>query len=86
MEAGSTSFLMQKPPPAKPHGQTEPGQVPFSVDRAGSVIVIRSVPADICGTYGEGYLTADVVRALEVAVEQAQGEGLLVAVRHIHAA
>lgn len=68
------------------HGQTEPGHVTISIERAGSVVVIRSVPAAICMNCGEEYLTADVVRALEIVVEQAQGAGLEVAVRHFQAA
>jgi YgiT-type zinc finger domain-containing protein len=68
------------------HGQTEPGQVTISVERAGGVVVIRNVPASVCTTCGEEYLTADVMRELEAAVEQASGVGLDVAVRTFKAA
>ncbi len=68
------------------HGETEPGAVTLSVERQGAVVVIRDVPADVCTTCGEEYLSAPVMKELEVAVEQAQGAGLDVAVRHYKAA
>lgn len=68
------------------HGQTQPGQVTITVERRGAVVVIRDVPADVCATCGEEYLSAPVMRELETAVEQTQGAGLDVAVRHYKAA
>ena len=68
------------------HGETEPGQVTISVERGGAVVVIRDVPADVCATCGEEYLSAPVMKQLEAAVEQAQGAGVDVAVRHYKAA
>ena len=68
------------------HGETAPGQITLSVDRQGAVVVIRDVPADVCTTCGEEYLTASVMKELETAVERAQGAGLDVAVRHYKAA
>jgi YgiT-type zinc finger domain-containing protein len=68
------------------HGETEPGRVTISVERQGSVVVIRDVPADVCTTCGEEYLSAPVMKELEVAVDQAQEAGLDVAVRHYKAA
>ena len=67
-------------------GQTEPGETTVSVERSGSVVVIRSVPASVCTTCGEEYVSAEVMRALERAVEKAQSAGLDVAVRHFKAA
>lgn len=68
------------------HGETEPGRVTISIERQGSVVVIRDVPADVCATCGEEYLSTPVLKELETAVEQAQGAGLDVAVRHYKAA
>jgi YgiT-type zinc finger domain-containing protein len=68
------------------HGETEPGQITLSVDREGTVVVVRDVPADVCATCGEEYLSAEVMKALETAVEQARGAGLDVAVRNYKAA
>jgi YgiT-type zinc finger domain-containing protein len=67
-------------------GQTAPGETTISIERDGSVVVIRNVPASVCTTCGEEYVSADVMRSLETAVDQAQGAGLDVAVRHFRAA
>ncbi len=68
------------------HGETEPGVTTLSVDRGGHVIVIRSVPAEVCSTCGEEYLSAEVMKTLEVEVEQAERAGIEVAVRSFQAA
>lgn len=68
------------------HGETEPGQVTISVERHGAVVVVRDVPADVCATCGEEYLSLPVLKELEAAVEQARGAGVDVAVRHYTAA
>ncbi|MFS8068648.1 MAG: type II toxin-antitoxin system MqsA family antitoxin [Byssovorax sp.] len=68
------------------HGETGPGVTTLSVDRAGHVIVIRSVPAEVCTTCGEEYLSAEVMKALETEVEQAERAGIEVAVRSFQAA
>ena len=68
------------------HGETEPGVATLSVDCGGHVIVIRSVPADVCTTCGEEYLSAEVMKALEAEVEQAERAGIDVAVRSFQAA
>jgi len=68
------------------HGRTEPGTATVSVDRGGAVVIIRGVPAEICDTCGEEYITADVMRKLEAAFEQAREVGLDVAVRRFAAA
>ena len=67
-------------------GETTPGLATISVDRGGAVVVIRDVPADVCATCGEEYLSAPVLKELEAAVEQAQSAGVEVAVRHYKAA
>ena len=68
------------------HGETEPGRVTLSVERQGAVVVIRDVPAEVCATCGEEYLSAPVMKELEAAVERAQDAGVDVAVRHYKAA
>jgi YgiT-type zinc finger domain-containing protein len=68
------------------HGQTEPGLTTISVERGGGVVVVRDVPADVCSTCGEEYVSVEVMRELEKTVEQARGAGLDVAVRHFQAA
>jgi len=68
------------------HGETEPGVTTLSVDRGGHVVVIRSIPADVCSTCGEEYLSAEVMKTLEAEVEQAERAGIEVAVRSFQAA
>jgi YgiT-type zinc finger domain-containing protein len=68
------------------HGETEPGVTTLSVDRGGHVVVIRSVPADVCATCGEEYLSAEVMKTLEAEVDQAERAGIEVAVRSFQAA
>ncbi|MDI1449548.1 type II toxin-antitoxin system MqsA family antitoxin [Polyangium sp. 6x1] len=68
------------------HGETAPGTVTVSVERAGTVVVVRDVPADVCQTCGEEYLTAQVVEQLESLVDKALGAGMDVAVRRYEAA
>lgn len=68
------------------HGETESGVTTLSVDRGGHVVVIRSVPADVCSTCGEEYLSAEVMKTLEAEVEQSERAGIEVAVRSFQAA
>jgi YgiT-type zinc finger domain-containing protein len=68
------------------HGETEPGTVTVSVERAGTVVVIRGVPASVCTACGEEYLDAEVMAELEVAVAKAQAAGVELAVRAFKAA
>jgi YgiT-type zinc finger domain-containing protein len=68
------------------HGETEPGVTTLSVDRGGHVIVIRSVPADVCTTCGEEYLSAEIMKTLEVEVERAERAEIEVTVRSFQAA
>ena len=54
-------------------GETAPGHVTVTLDRAGTVTVIRAVPADICGDCGEYYLDAATTkRVLDKAEAAAQ--------------
>ncbi len=68
------------------HGETEPGVTTLSVDRGGHVVVIRSVPVDVCSTCGEEYLSGEVMKTLEAEVDQAERAGIEVAVRSFQAA
>jgi YgiT-type zinc finger domain-containing protein len=68
------------------HGETEPGVTTTSVDRGGHVIVIRSIPAEVCSTCGEEYLSAEVMKALDAEVEQVERAGVEVVVRRFQAA
>ena len=38
------------------HGETAPGQATATFEKAGTVVVIRNVPAEVCRECGEYYL------------------------------
>ena len=40
-------------------GDTAPGHATVTLERAGTLSVIRNVPADVCQECGEYYLSAD---------------------------
>lgn len=52
-------------------GMTHPGTTTVTLQRAGTVVVVREVPADICEDCGEYYL--DDVTAARVYAEAEQG-------------
>jgi YgiT-type zinc finger domain-containing protein len=39
------------------HGQTAPGLVTVTLQRGGTTVVVKDVPADICDNCGEYYLS-----------------------------
>jgi YgiT-type zinc finger domain-containing protein len=45
-------------------GDTKPGFATVTLDRAGTVAIIRAVPAEICGDCGEYYLDDDTTRRI----------------------
>ena len=51
------------------HGETRPGQVTVTLERNGSTVIFKGVPADVCENCGEYYLSEDVTRIL---LEQAE--------------
>lgn len=54
------------------HGETQPGKVSVTLSRGETVVVIKEVPAVVCGQCGEYYLddatTARVMAMAEEAV------------------
>jgi YgiT-type zinc finger domain-containing protein len=63
------------------HGETAPGFAVVTLNRAESVVVFKEVPADVCQTCGEYYLTAAVSRDLLERAEAAVAAGAEVEVR-----
>lgn len=51
------------------HGETRPGHVTVTLERNGSTVIFKGVPADVCENCGEYYLSEDVTRIL---LEQAE--------------
>ena len=58
------------------HGKLKPGRTTVTVEREGTTIVIRNVPANVCETCGEDYLEAAVASSLETVLQGAAGSGL----------
>ncbi len=52
-------------------GETHPGKTTVTLERDGSVVVIRDVPAEICEDCGEYYLDEATTRRVYMAAEQA---------------
>ena len=55
-------------------GETSPGKVTVTLERGGTVIVIKEVPAEVCSNCGEYYLaeeiTREVLRLAEAGIEK----------------
>jgi YgiT-type zinc finger domain-containing protein len=58
------------------------GTTTFAADAAGTVVVVRDVPAQVCANCGEAYISDDVAAELEVQVAEAQASGTESLVRH----
>lgn len=56
------------------HGDTEAGSVTVVLQRAGSTVIIKGVPADVCANCGEYYLSelisGEVMKRAEDAVQK----------------
>jgi len=56
------------------NGETRPGTVTVTLERGKTVVVVRDVPADVCGNCGEYYLDSSVAQWVyeraEAAVER----------------
>jgi YgiT-type zinc finger domain-containing protein len=54
------------------HGQTYPGVVTVTLERENTIVILKSVPAEVCENCGEYYLsesvTASVLDRAEIAV------------------
>lgn len=63
-------------------GETKPGKATVTLNRNGSTVVFKDVPAEICTTCGEDYTDEEVTeRLLELSRETAE-TGVEVAVHH----
>ena len=62
-------------------GTTAPGRTTVTLDRGGTTIVFRDVPADVCTTCGEAYTDSATTAALLTQAEAAIKAGVTVEVR-----
>jgi len=55
------------------HGETKPGAATVMLQRGGTTVIIKDVPADICENCGEYYLSRTITqRTLDIAEDAAR--------------
>lgn len=57
-------------------GTTEKGIITVTLDRGGSIIAIKEVPADVCNNCGEYYLNAEITSEVLKKAEEAFRKGV----------
>jgi YgiT-type zinc finger domain-containing protein len=67
-------------------GETKPANITTSYSDNGTTLVVKDVPADVCGTCGEEYLADDVARRLLDLLNQMEERGVEIDVRRYDAA
>ncbi len=63
------------------HGETHEGTTTVTLERDGSTIVFKDVPADVCESCGEAYLSSEVTHALLQEAEAISRSGAVIDVR-----
>jgi len=58
------------------NGSTSQGKVTVTLEREGSIIAIKEVPAQICNNCGEYYLDAEMTKEVLSRAEQAIQKGV----------
>ena len=61
-------------------GSKEPGRTTYTVDLGFGVVVVRNVPATVCGQCGEEWIDADTAQRLERVTDEARRKQLQVEV------
>ena len=59
-------------------GRTFDGTATVTLERSGSVIVIKEVPAEVCENCGEYYLSEATTEKIQAMAEQAIRQGVVV--------
>ena len=68
------------------HGDTKPGTATVTLERNGTTLVIKDVPAEVCGNCGEEYVGEEIARRLLRDAEEASKAGVQVDIRKFVAA
>lgn len=68
------------------HGETIPGKVTITLDRDDTTLVIKNVPAMVCGNCGEEYVSEEITARLLETAESAVKAGVRVDIRDYVAA
>ena len=72
--------------PVCKNGDTNSGLATVTLERRGTTLVFKDVPADVCGNCGEAFHSEEVTRALLAQAEHAARSGVEVDVRRYAAA
>ena len=67
-------------------GEMRPGTTTLTVERGGMTLVIKRVPARVCGSCSEGYFDEATTKQLGVIVEGLERSGVQIAVQDYDAA
>jgi len=63
------------------HGRTHPGTTTVTLEKSGTTLVIKNVPAEICDNCGESYMNEEVTGRLLNEARQAVEAGIELSVR-----
>ena len=67
-------------------GETRPGTATVTLERDGTTLVVKGVPAQVCATCGEEYVDEEAATRLLETAQAAVEEGVQVEVRRYVAA
>ena len=56
-------------------GEIHAGHTTITLTRGGTTVVVKGVPAEVCDTCGEYYLTEEVARNVHIRAERAVENG-----------
>ena len=59
-------------------GRTSDGTATVTLERGGSIIIIKDVPAEVCENCGEYYLSEATTEKIQAMAEQAVRQGVVV--------
>jgi len=68
------------------HGETKPGKATVTLERNGTTLVVKDVPADVCQNCGEEYVDEETTSKILRIAEDAVHAGVLVDIREYIAA
>lgn len=68
------------------NGETKPGKATVTLERNGTTLVVKGVPANVCANCGEEYVDEGTTARLLKTAEEAASSGVQVDVRDYAAA
>ena len=67
-------------------GETKPGRTTVTLEKDGTTLVFKSVPARVCAICGEAYVDEEITQRLLKSAEDAARSGIQVEIRQYNAA